>query len=96
MINTALTHAAMAVIIQFGLALYLQLLHGFDFSQGMLAGGIAACCGFLFREISQHETKGGGAKVVSMFYGLTNHWNLDSTLDVLFPAVATGALWLLM
>lgn len=96
MIKTALTHAAMAVAIQLSLALYLQWLHGFNFEQGMLAGGIAACFGFFFREVSQHETKGGGAKVVSMTYGLTNHWTLDSVLDIVFPIIATGALWLLM
>ena len=96
MIKTALTHAAIAVIIQFGLALYLQLLHSFEFNQALLAGGIAACFGFFFREISQHEAKGGGAKVVPIFYGLTNHWNFDSVFDVLFPAIATGALWILM
>lgn len=85
MIKTALTHAAIAVFIQ----LVLQ------FWFGWLAAGWIACAVFFGRELAQHEYKGGGPKVVSALYGLTNHWNLDSFLDILFPAVATGVLWIL-
>lgn len=38
---------------------------------------------FLGREISQHEARGGGANAVNWYYGLLNHWNSDSLLDVL-------------
>ena len=96
MIKTALIHAAIAVAIQFGLALYLQWLHGFDFNDGLLAGGFTACCGFLFREIAQHEYKGGGPLKVGIAYGLTHHWSLDSIVDFVFPIIATGAVWYLM
>lgn len=96
MIKTALTHAFIAIVMQVLLAVYLQGLHGFDFNNGLLAGGFAACCGFLFREIAQHEYKGGGPLNVGMLYGLKNHWTLDSILDVLLPTIATGALWYLM
>lgn len=52
-----------------------------------LLGGRAAGCFvvavFLGRELSQHEARGGGANAVSWYYGLINHWNPDSVLDVL-------------
>lgn len=37
---------------------------------------------FLRREIFQHEARGGGANAVDWYYGLLNHWNSDSLLDV--------------
>lgn len=52
---------------------------------------------FLGREISQHEAKGGGGNAVAWYYGLLNHWNLDSMLDVLSALVGVlvliGAVW---
>lgn len=85
MIKSALVHAVIAVAMQ-GL---------WQFLVGWLAAGIIACSFFFGREFAQHEYKGGGPKVVSLHYGLVNHWTLDSTLDVLFPIIATGAVWLL-
>ena len=85
MIKTALTHAAIAVLIQLCL----------QFWFGWIAAGWIACAIFFGREIAQHEYKGGGPLKVSVLYGLINHWTLDSILDVLFPAIATGAVWLL-
>lgn len=85
MIKTALIHALIAALIQIGLQYWL----------GWLAAGVIACAIFFGREIAQHEYKGGGPLKVSLLYGLTKHWTLDSILDVIFPAIATGALWIL-
>lgn len=51
-----------------------------------ILGWRAAACSivavFLGREIAQHEARGGGANAVGWYYGLLNHWNSDSLLDV--------------
>jgi hypothetical protein len=56
-----------------------------------LLGRRAAACFvvavFLGREIAQHEARGGGANAVAWHYGMLNHWNLDSVLDVLSALV---------
>jgi hypothetical protein len=95
-VKTGLEHAATAIILQVLIGLYLYALHSFSFADGVLSGGIAACVGFLFREIAQHEYKGGGAGKVPFFYGLTNHWTLDSVIDIVFPIISTGVVWLLI
>ena len=95
-IETALEHAGTAVVIQLALTLYLYHVHSFTVEHGILAGGFAACAGFLFREIAQHEYKGGGPTKVGIMYGLTHHWTLDSILDILFPLIATGGVWILL
>lgn len=93
MIRTAIEHAIIAVILQVMVALYLLCIHDFAASQALLAGGFSACIGFIFREVSQHEQKGGGANKVGIFYGLKHHWSLDSALDVLFPMISTAAVF---
>lgn len=50
---------------------------------GWRAAGCFVVAVFLGREISQHEARGGGANEVDWYYGLLNHWNSDSVLDVL-------------
>lgn len=75
------THAEHALI-----AVVIQLLMWPVF--GVVAGGAIAVAVFLGREISQHETSGGGANAVSWHYGLTNHWTTDSILDVASPLAA--------
>lgn len=94
MIKTAIEHAAIAVAMQLCLAFYLYHVHSFTADHGLLAGGFAACAAFLFREIAQHEYKGGGPYKVNILYGLTKHWTLDSILDLVFPVIATGGVWL--
>lgn len=84
MIKTALFHALLAVIIQLALLPFI----------GALGGAAAGVFYYFGREIAQHEYK--GAKPQSWYYGIINHWTLDSTLDVIFPILATGAVWLLM
>lgn len=49
---------------------------------GWRAAGCSIVAVFLGREISQHEARGGGANAVDWYYGLLNHWNSDSLLDV--------------
>ncbi|WP_027967622.1 hypothetical protein [Halomonas halocynthiae] len=51
---------------------------------GRRAAGCFIVAVFLGREIAQHEARGGGANSVGWFYGLLNHWNSDSLLDVFF------------
>lgn len=96
MIKTGIEHAMTAVVIQLALCLYLNHVHLFNIDHGLIAGGIAGCFAFVFREIAQHEYKGGGPTKVSFFYGLLNHWTLDSIIDVLFPIIATGGVWILV
>lgn len=87
MIKTALIHAAIAVAVQAVLQIWF----------GWLAAGWIACSMFFGRELAQHEYKGGGPLVVPLHYGLTKHWTLDSVLDVLLPAIATGVMaWILI
>ena len=95
-IKTATLHAIVALGMQIAIGAYLFYVHGFTFENGVLAGGFSACSAFLFREMAQHEYKGGGPTKVSGTYGLTHHWTLDSVLDVFFPLIATGGLWILL
>lgn len=95
-IETALEHGIIAGIIQILLTVYLYHVHSFTVEHGILAGGFTACAGFLFREMAQHEYKGGGPTKVGIMYGLTHHWTLDSVLDILFPLIVTGGLWILL
>lgn len=95
-IKTAITHGVIALFMQILLSVYLFYVHGFTLDHSVLAGGFAACAAFLFREIAQHEYKGGGPNNVNITYGLTHHWNIDSILDVLFPIITTGGLWILL
>lgn len=76
--KTHLEHLTIALAIQ----LLLWPLLGI-WGSGALAVGI-----FLGREISQHETSGGGANAVKWYYGLVNHWTQDSILDVAVPLAA--------
>lgn len=85
MIKSALYHALFAVLIQLVLSPLI----------GMLGGASAGVMYYVGREVAQHEHRGGGPKVVPWYYGFINHWTLDSILDVLFPIIATGAVWLL-
>lgn len=94
MIKTALEHAIIAAVMQLCIAFYLYYVHSFSADHGLLAGGFAACAAFLFREIAQHEYKGGGPYKVGILYGLTKHWTLDSVLDLTFPVIAAGVVWL--
>lgn len=74
------------------IALALQLILWRFF--GIWGAGAIAFAVLLGREIAQHEYKGGGPKVVEWHYGLTHHWNFDSTLDLAIPLVVclvTGA-----
>jgi hypothetical protein len=96
MIKTGIAHAVVSVGLQLVFAAYLYYVHGFSIEHGVLAGGIAACTGYVFREMAQHEYKGGGPTKVSGTYGLLNHWTLDSIIDVLFPIIATGGVWILV
>lgn len=96
MMKTSLTHAAIAIVIQLVMAMYFNYMHGISYEHGIIAGGFVACSGFLFREIAQHEYKGGGPLKVSILYGLTNHWTMDSILDVLLPIIMTGAVWVVL
>lgn len=59
---------------------------------GIWGAGAFAIGIFLGREISQHETSGGGANAVNWHYGITHHWTLDSILDVAVPLAAALAL----
>lgn len=86
MIKSALLHALFAVIIQLLVALFT------DYCTGAVAGVMY----YFGREVAQHEYKGGGPKAVKWYYGFVNHWNLDSTLDVLLPIIATGVVCILM
>ena len=95
-IKTATLHAVVALVMQIAIGAYLFYVHGFTVEHGVLAGGFSACSAFLFREMAQHEYKGGGPTKVNGTYGLTHHWTLDSVLDVLFPLIATGGLWILL
>lgn len=95
MLKTALEHAWIAVFVQLLVAIYLCGIHGFSINHGVLSGGFTACAAFLFREIAQHEYKGGGPTKVGILYGLKQHWTLDSALDVLFPVFSTGFVWIL-
>jgi hypothetical protein len=63
---------------------------------GRWIGGSLIVAVFLGREIAQHEYAGGGPNHVGDFYGLFHHWSLDSSLDVLSPAVACTVLALLV
>lgn len=72
------THAE-HLVIALAIQLVLWPLLGI-WGSGALAVGI-----FLGREISQHETSGGGANAVSWHYGITHHWTKDSILDVVVP-----------
>lgn len=63
---------------------------------GRWVGGSLIVAVFLGREIAQHEYAGGGANQVGYFYGLFHHWSLDSTFDVLSPAVACAVLALIV
>lgn len=85
-IKTALTHSAIAALIQCVLSVWF----------GWLAAGWVACSLFLGRELAQHEYKGGGPNNVSLLYGLTHHWTLDSVLDIVLPIITTGVLWILL
>ena len=96
MIKTAILHAIVALGMQVCIGFYLFYVHGFTIEHGMLAGGFSACSAYLFREMAQHEYKGGGPTKVSGTYGLTHHWTLDSILDILFPLIITGGLWILV
>lgn len=93
-IKSATMHAIVALIMQICIGFYLVYVHEFTLEHGVLAGGFSACSAYLFREMAQHEYKGGGPKKVSGTYGLTHHWTLDSILDILFPLIVTGGLWI--
>lgn len=80
--KTHAEHLAIAVVIQLALWPLLGI-----WGSGALAVGI-----FLGREISQHETSGGGANAVSWHYGITHHWTQDSILDLAVPLVACLAI----
>lgn len=67
----------------FMIGIGIQLLLWLFFSR-WAAGGMAVAV-FLGREIAQHEYKGGGGNVVPWYYGLLNHWTVDSLLDVAAP-----------
>lgn len=95
MYSSAIWHSVIAVIMQLIICAGVYLIHGFTTECGLLTGSIAACSAYLFREVAQHEYKGGGPKVVKWYYGFINHWNKDSILDLLFPLIATVAIWLI-
>ena len=73
--KTHLEHVVIALVIQ----LVFWPLLGI-WGAGALAVGI-----FLGRELSQHETSGGGANAVKWYYGIVNHWTKDSILDAVAP-----------
>lgn len=88
--KTHVEHLVIAIAIQ----LLLWPLLGI-WGSGALAVGI-----FIGREVSQHETSGGGANAVKWYYGIVNHWTKDSILDAVVPlagclVVATLVEWLL-
>lgn len=95
MYKSAIWHAIIAIIMQLIICTGVYIIHGFTIEYGLLTGSIAACSAYLFREVAQHEYKGGGPKVVKWYYGFINHWNKDSILDLLFPLIATVAIWLI-
>lgn len=94
--RTHAEHALIAVLIQLILAIPLVLMT-YWLAPGLLellvpiflfGTGAVACAIFLGREISQHEFKGGGPKVVSPLYGLLHHWTADSIIDFAAPVAA--------
>lgn len=62
---------------------------------GLMAGGIAACCIFLGREIAQHEyaliRKRGSRSKIRWYEGVTTGWSTDSIIDFVAPVVACSA-----
>lgn len=95
MYKSAIWHSIIAVIMQIIICAYVHFVFEFSIEQGMLTGSIAACSAYLFREVAQHEYKGGGPKVVKWYYGFINHWNKDSVLDLVFPLISTTIMLLI-
>jgi len=82
MVLPALSHAAMSLLVS---------LIGWYF--GHLGIGIAAALGFyLGREVAQHERKTPGTDPFRGFY--VWNWSMDGRLDILFPVLVCGALYL--
>ncbi|WP_404324783.1 hypothetical protein HA399_09520 [Cobetia sp. UIB-001] len=81
-LNSAVQHGVIAVLIQ--LALWPLF--------GVWSAGAIAVALFVGREIAQHEYKGDGPKAESWDYGLLQHWNLDSCLDVALPLLCCVSL----
>lgn len=94
--DTVIEHTVISLTIQATLGIALAMIFGFTLFAGMLVAGSLAAGIFLGREISQHEFKGGGPKVVKWSYGLTKHWTRDSIMDVAVPVLAMAVLLLIV
>lgn len=90
--DTVVEHTVISLAIQATLGIAVTMIFGFTLFAGMLIAGALAAGIFLGREISQHEFKGGGPKVVAWHYGLTKHWTRDSVMDVIVPVIAMAVL----
>lgn len=91
--KTSLAHTLIALLLQ---ALFWPVLDIWSAIPGLML--------YLGREVAQHEYKialsrgwsWGPAKPIEWYEGLTKGWSKDSTLDIALPAIACGAVVLIV